>query len=375
MHGEKGVVRANIRGVFATYKRKRDGSRETYYYHRATGKRLRGKPGSPEFITDFANAQTSSLNLGTGTFRGLVRDYTLSREFETLLAQSTRWQYRRMLAKAEEDLGDLPLKALEDARVRKDLLDWREKVAKTSGSREADHRLSAISAMISWAVDRGRLSSNHVRGFKRLYHVDRAELIWLPEHIQAFMKVAPIEMQRALIIALHTGQRQGDILKLPWSAYDGKSITLRQGKASRKGMRASPISIKCTSALCRMLDELSRNSPIILTTKTGKAFKKRYFASQWKSATLKAGIIELHFNDLRGTAVTLLSEAGNTVQQVASVTGHSLKTVTSILEKYLARTRGLSDTAIMNFENSPRTNFANRLQTKALKGKRRNKKT
>ena len=135
------------------------------------------------------------------------------------------------------------------------------------------------------------------------------------------------------------------------------------------------ISIKCTAALRKMLDELPRNSPIILTTKTGRPFKKSYFAARWKSATDAAEIKELHFNDLRGTAVTLLSEAGNTVQQVASVTGHSLRTVTSILEKYLARTRGLSDTAIMNFENSPRTDFANRLQTSAPKGQTKNNKS
>src|ERR1700731_610019 len=61
----------------------------------------------------------------------------------------------------------------------------------------------------------------------------------------------------------------------------------------------------------------------------------------------------------------------NTIQQVASVTGHSLKTVTSILEKYLARTRGLSDAAITNFENSPRTDFANQLQTTPPGGKAR----
>lgn len=97
--------------------------------------------------------------------------------------------------------------------------------------------------MITWAVDRGQVVSNHIRGFKRLYHSDRAEQIWLQIHVTAFMNVAPVEMQRALIIALHTGQRQADILKLPWSAYDWQTITLRQGKASRKGVRAAPISI------------------------------------------------------------------------------------------------------------------------------------
>ena len=47
------------------------------------------------------------------------------------------------------------------------------------------------------------------------------------------MAVAAIEMQRALILGLHTGQRQGDLLRLPWSGYDGVRITLRQGKAQR----------------------------------------------------------------------------------------------------------------------------------------------
>ena len=102
------------------------------------------------------------------------------------------------------------------------------------GQREADNRLSAISAMLTWAVDRGTLTANHLRGFKRLYHADRSEIIWLPEHIAAFMKVAPIEMQRALILALHTGQREGDLLRMPWSAYNG-GHQLRQGKARRSG--------------------------------------------------------------------------------------------------------------------------------------------
>jgi integrase len=76
--------------------------------------------------------------------------------------------------------------------------------------------------------------------------------------------------------------------------------------------------------------------------------------------------VELHFHDLRGTAVTLLSESGCTPQQIATITGHSLKTVYRILERYLARTRGLAEQAIFNFENSPRTKFANQLQTVAL---------
>jgi hypothetical protein len=73
--------------------------------------------------------------------------------------------------------------------------------------------------------------------------------------------------------------------------------------------------------------------------------------------------VSLHFHELRGTTVTLLSESGCTPQQIAIITGHSLKTVHRILERYLARTRGLVEQAIFNWENSERTKFANQLQT------------
>ena len=109
-----------------------------------------------------------------------------------------------------------------------------------------------------------------------------------------------------------------------------------------------------------MLDGMERVSPLILTTKTGQSLKKRYFTRLWGEAMDKAGLqsvllpgsdqpVELHFHDLRGTAVTLLSEAGCTPQQIATITGHSLKTVHRILERYLARTRGLAEQAIFEF--------------------------
>jgi integrase len=365
-------VRARLRGINTVRKTLADGTQAVYYYHRITRLRLSGPPGSPEFVMAYADAEkTVGVNNGK-TFNGLIRAYTTSIEFEHKLAAGTQREYKRMLTKAEPEFGDMPLAALEDPRVRRDFLDWREKVAKSSGEREADHRLSAISAMWSWAVDRGWLSLNHLKGFKRIYHSDRSDKIWLPEHISAFMDVAPIELQRALIIALHTGQRQGDILRLPWSAYDGSCITLRQSKSNRKGHMGPLVIIPCTSALRRLLDDLPRVSPLVLTTKTGRSFRKRYFADLWEQATLEAKVTGLHFHDLRGTAVTMLSEAGCTPQQIATITGHSLVSVTTILDKYLARTRALAEQAIVNWENSPRTDFANRLQTStpnSVKGK------
>ena len=139
-----------------------------------TGKRLHGDPGSPEFIADIAAAEKLIRDRIAGTFNNLVRLFTLSSEFETALAPSTQTEYRRMMTKAEAEFGDMPVVALDDPRVRREFMDWREKAARASGEREADNRLSAVSAMLTWAIDRGHIAANHLRGFKRLYHATAA---------------------------------------------------------------------------------------------------------------------------------------------------------------------------------------------------------
>jgi integrase len=351
------MVRARLQGINTVRKRLANGSVRVHYYHRATKLPLPGKPGSPEFVAAYAAAEKLMRDRLAGTFNGLVRDYILSPEFETNLKESTRREYKRMLGKAEAKFGNMPVAALDDPRVRQDFMNWRATIARTSGNREADNRLSVISAMLTWARENGKVLANHLAGFRRLHHVDRSELVWLPEHIAAFMAVAPVELQRALILALHTGQRQSDLLNLTWNNYDGALISLRQGKTGRK------VELPCTRALKTMLDGIDRTSTLILTTKTGRQWQARYFKRAWAETSTDAGIVDLHFHDLRGTAVTMLAEAGCTTPQIAAITGHSLTGVTGILDRYLARTRALAGEAVALFQNAPSTQFANRLQT------------
>ena len=55
-------------------------------------------------------------------------------------------------------------------------------------------------------------------------------------------------------------------------------------------------------------------------------------------------------HDLRDTAVTSLARADATVPEIAAITGHSIKTVHSILKHYLALDTHLSDSAIAKLE-------------------------
>lgn len=147
------------------------------------------------------------------------------------------------------------------------------------------------------------------------------------------------------MLALSTGQRQGDLLRLTWDAYDGAAITLRQGKTGRL------VWIPCTAGLKDALDAAPRRADTVLVSPKGAPWTKRSFALAWNTAFTASGIKDdLHFHDLRGTAVTVLSEAGCTPQEIATITGHTLASVNKILETYLSRTKELARSAIRKLD-------------------------
>jgi integrase len=253
-----------------------------------------------------------------------------------------------------------PYRALEEKAFRAHIIRWHDEFSEAK-PREADNRVSILARVMSWGAKDGPLRANVLDGFERAYASDRSDIIWLPEQIEAFMAVASSEMQFAMVLALHTGQRQADVLRFAWSAYDGSAITLRQGKARRLSRAAPVIRIPCTKALKITLDAARRRAAVMLTTKTGLPFKKRYFASQWEDTCTAAGVTDLHFHDIRGTTVTMLAEAGCTLPEIVSITGHTLRRAQDILDKYLARTSKLAASAIAKFENVMETESAKRL--------------
>jgi hypothetical protein len=70
---------------------------------------------------------------------------------------------------------------------------------------------------------------------------------------------------------------------------------------------------------------------------------------------------------LQGTVGSRIDGRWHYGPALSAITGHSLKTVTKILDKYLARTPVLAGAAVTLFENAKATKFANRLQSRTAK--------
>lgn len=343
-------MRVRLRGVNRVTKRLADGRSVTYWYAWKGGPRLDGEPGTAEFIASYNAAIARRLAPPTGVLLSLTQGYQLSTDF-TDRAARTRADYVRQIKIIEKEFGDFPLGALSDRRTRGVFLAWRDRLAAKS-RRQADYAWQVLALVLSWAKERGHIAANPCERGGRLYGGTRAEKVWTDDDEAAFLAVAPAHLHLPLILALWTGQRQGDLLRLGWSAYDGSHIRLRQSKTGARVM------IPAGAPLRAALDAAPRKSTVILTNSDGRAWTADGFRSSWRKACAKAGITGVTFNDLRGTAVTRLALAECTEAEIATITGHSLRDVRSILDAhYLARDPALGESAIRKLER--RTDSSN----------------
>lgn len=350
------------KGVQAVKKRRADGSIKIHYYHRASRTKISEPYGTVAFAAaveaiDKAWREGIGAAKTAGTIAELIAAYKRSRSY-TELAPRTRADYLKQIKAIEAHFGHWPIATFSDRRIRGDVIEWRDELARRS-PKQADYALTVLVRILNVAYDQGRLAHNHIVGIGRTYAADRSERVWLPEHVDAFLADARPVLRQAMMLALHTGQRQGDLLSLTWAAYDGRRLALRQSKTGRR------VEIPCTAALKQMLDGMKakKTSAVILTNARGASWKGNAFRLAWGKAYDKAfpppkdGEAptgpDLTFHDLRGTAVTMLAEAGATIPEIAAITGHAMKSAEAILERYLARTRGLALAGIRKLERAP----------------------
>jgi integrase len=207
----------------------------------------------------------------------ILQGYQASEDFRQL-AERTRQDYVRIIRKViEPEFADFPLSALTDRRTRGIFMSWRDRLAAKS-RRQAEYAWTVLARVLSWSKDRGHVLTNPCERGGRIYRGSRAEKIWTADDEAAFLRGAPAHLHLPLMLALWTGQRQGDLLRLPWSAYDGKRIQLRQGKTGTR------VIIPVGAPLKVVLDTAAKRSTIILTTADGKPWTPDGFRASWGKA-------------------------------------------------------------------------------------------
>jgi integrase len=365
-------VKINLANLNWTNKRLADSSTKTYWYAWRGGPLLKGEPGSPEFMASYQAAiATRTPPAGGKTFADLIRDYLKGGHFNSTLSPRTQSDYKKKLTDIEKKFGSMPLAACELKETRGILRRWRDELSVTS-PRQADYTWAIMSAVFKHGIQYGDITTNPCALAGRLYDGSRVEVIRTSPQVGAFLhQTHYAHMHLPLLIGLWTGQREGDILRLKWSAYDGQVIRLKQRKGQRRGKKknasaivvipvAEPLKIALDSARAARLTAKVRPLKIedetICLNSDGEPWREgrdgfNGFISSFRKAKEKAGVEGVTFGDLRGTAVTRLALSGCTVPEICSITGHSHAEANAILEAhYLHRDPAIAWNAIRKLE-------------------------
>lgn len=273
--------------------------------------------------------------------------------------------------------ADVPVAALSSGHL--DGL-W-EHLYEHRGHATANGVIRAVSVMLTYARRKEwRLDNPASKLGMEL--VPPRQMLWLPEHVAAFVAKADelghFSLADAVIIALHSGQRQADVLAMPERLFDDRSIKLSQlrVKMRQKKTRAlidAPMTPACQARIAAIKERRRRagggeaekvvdlNAPIIRREDNGQKHDKNSLGRLFREvravlagereeggngAPRYPGIEALQFLDLRDTAVTRLALADCTLPQIASITGHSLQSITDIMKHYLVLQPQMADDAI-----------------------------
>jgi integrase len=322
------VVLVRLKGVHTIRAKLASGKVAVYHYAWKGGPRLPDDKGSPEFIAAFTQAHSARKQPKTGTLDQVVIGFRASAEFQKL-SDHTKRAYRTYLDLIQAEFGDMPLRALDDPAVKGVFRDWRDGMRDTP--RTADYAAATLRRVLAWGIDGGLFVQNHAV-MNRLHSADRSESIWTEADFAAFAKHASVELMQAVELAAHTGLRQGDLIAMAWTNYDGESFQLRTSKRGRN------VTIPATLECRALMKRIKKRQAVILTTHRGG---RRWTADGLRASfrtVCKDAKVKRTFHDLRRTAATrLASLPGVSAGQIAMIMGWSEAEIEALKRRYVSR--------------------------------------
>lgn len=244
-------------------------------------------------------------------------------------------------------LGALPAAALDDPRMLSRFEAWRDEQAVKRGPRAADYRIGLARLALSWAKPRGLAPANPCEEIAAVWRADRSDLIWEPQHLQAFLaaikkRIAEIweaepatvtrhgrvELNRnrtaqivslaaardALLLACNSGMRREDLAAHAWSEKHGRGIVYTARKGARRartagtsrGVTVVPVLDLAALVYARRWEFSAGENPWVITSARGGPYKPNGLGKLVNELAGELGI-DRTLHDGKGTFVTYIA--------------------------------------------------------------------
>lgn len=297
--------------------------KEYYYWQPGRGtkgapkaKPLPRDPTTPEFWIALREAQGIGV-AQEETFTHVCDLYEASTRFAKL-TEGTKDQYRRGLRTARKAWGELPAQGLRSSHV----LAMMDKLATKPG--KANTFLGVMRALSAWGMPRNKFAASLTEGVEP-FPKEGGHKPWTAEQIKAAHDGLTGMVRRGVLLALYTGQRGSDVVRLGATHVDDGGFNLTQRKTQRQ-------------VWCPIVPELAREmatwerrpGPFVLH-ETGKPYSRKVFWKHFKEQADKIpALAGVTLHGLRSTAVIRLRREGLSTAQIQDIIGMSL----AMIERY-----------------------------------------
>ena len=182
--------------------------------------------------------------------------------------------------------------------------------------------MAALSGLFSWALRSDHVAVHPMKGIEPLVE-ESARLRCLSNEereslVQACRETGGLRLQTLVVLALSTGARRGELLRLQWSDLDiGNRHVVIRG-SGRLRTRTLPLPLSAFELLGQLSKVRRIDRSDVFAEPDGRV---RFPRAGWRAALASAAIEDFRFHDLRHSAAFYLAQSGASLAEIAEILG------------------------------------------------------
>jgi len=260
------------------------------------------------------------------TVKHLVDKYYNSNDFK-MLRSRTRKDYKYFLSIMVNDFGSVKFCELTSKQAKHAYEDW-----VVRGISLANHVCTVSSIVFRYAIEMEYTNINPFANVKRKSAPQR-KVVWTEDDVRQFLDTAYSTFEwRSIGLIVHMAyewcQRLGDMRLLTWDNLDLEARKLYLEQSKRRAEVTLPIEDDLLEMLTQQEQDFGFQQYVVPRTSPVQgqyhAYSMERLSKAGRAVMREAGLSdELRLSDLRRTGTTQMVEAGVSMGQIMSVTGHT----------------------------------------------------
>jgi len=213
------------------------------------------------------------------------------------------------------------------------LREAREKLRRGRQNATANRYLSAMRAAWNWGRAAGLVPNDRLWPQRLMLTEPKGRTRFLTDdELQGLLAAARRHSPRmlaAITMAVATGVRQGELLRLDWADIDFAKRTVRIRITKNDDSRT----VHLPESAAEALQSYRRASRVlgqhVFTGRDGARLTTAELDARWRRVRKMAGLSDFRWHDLRHTAASFLAQSGASLLEIGAVLGHRSPSATA----------------------------------------------